>query len=113
VCKPNCASKCNADIYAYDYTQRHTNGHSYGYIYDHAECYDNRHSYSYCKTDAYRSAQRNTTVAPYAAAASGHVAVSRQNAALQRANYLGSTGCQPVVAGNRADNICYDATRGY
>ena len=106
----NAKCNCDNDSYANTYTECYLNSYSYRYIHDHAECYGNSYSYRYCKTDAYREAQRNTTIAPYSAAASGHVAVSRQNEGLQCANYLGSTGCQPVVAGNPAGNIRYDAT---
>jgi hypothetical protein len=52
----------DADVHAYSYSYEYaeccTNGN--GYSYDHAECYGNGHSYSYCKTDAHRSARRNT-----------------------------------------------------
>ena len=52
----NCPSKCNADSYAYEYTQCYTNG--YSYIHDDAQCYGNSYSYGYGhgEADTYRKA---------------------------------------------------------
>ena len=52
--------------YIYDRAECYTNGYSYddidgySYCHDHAQRYGNSDSYSYCKTDAHRSARRNT-----------------------------------------------------
>jgi hypothetical protein len=65
----NRPSKCNADIYAYDYTQCHTNGYDHAYSDDYAygNCNCNSHcnsySYRYTISDSYGYGQTNTDCA--------------------------------------------------
>ena len=74
----NCPSKCNADSYAYEYTQCYTNGYGYsehyaycyGYIHADAQYYSNSYPYGYShrETNAYRKAQRNSEATSHTAA---------------------------------------------
>ena len=74
-----CASKCNPDSYAYEYTQCYTNGYSehygygysYGYIDADAQRYGNSysHGYGHGETNAYRKAQRYSEATFHTAAA--------------------------------------------
>ncbi len=108
-----CASKCNPDSYAYEYTQCYTNGdghgyseyyaYCYGYIHADAQCYSNSYGYGHRETNAYGKAQRNSEATSHTAAAPLREPAWR---------FWGAHACRVLVSASRRNELSYRLAAG-